>query len=435
VLNVEDWAEVRRLHRAEGMPIKAIARVVGCSRNTVRSALRADGPPAYVRSGPGSVVDEVEPRIRELLRAWPTMPATVVAERVGWEHSIRVLRGRVSELRPVYLPPDPASRTAYVAGEIAQFDFWFPDIEVPVGWGQVRTATRLPVLTMVCGYSRWASAVLVPSRSAQDLYAGWWQLISGLGAVPRVLVWDGEGAIGRWRAKRQELTGDCQAFRGVLGAKVIVCRPADPEAKGLVERFHDYLERSFLPGRTFTSPEDVNAQLSAWISGQANQRRKRSLGCTPTDRIGADLAAMMPVPPVAPSTGWHATTRLARDHYVRLDSNDYSVHPAVIGRRVEVHADLARVWVTCDGKKVADHARCWARHQSISEFEHLVAAKALRRGRLEILAASAARLHPAQVGQVETRELASYDRVLGLTHFGDVGDGSEDAVRVEGGIV
>ncbi len=64
-----------------------------------------------------------------------------------------------------------------------------------------------------------------------------------------------------------------------------------------------------------------------------------------------------------------------------------------------------------------------------------MAAKALRRGRLEILAASAARLHPAQVGQVETRELASYDRVLGLTHFGDVGDGSEDAVRVEGGIV
>jgi len=66
VLNVGDCAEIRRLHRAEGMPIKAIARVVVCSRNTVRSALRADGPPAYVRSGPGSVVDEVEPRIREL---------------------------------------------------------------------------------------------------------------------------------------------------------------------------------------------------------------------------------------------------------------------------------------------------------------------------------------------------------------------------------
>ena len=78
----------------------------------------------------------------------------------------------------MYLPPDPASRTIYVAGEIAQCDFWFPPIELPVGFGQTRTATQLPVLTMVCGYSRWASAMLMPSRRAEDLYAGWWQLIS-----------------------------------------------------------------------------------------------------------------------------------------------------------------------------------------------------------------------------------------------------------------
>ena len=35
MLSVEDWAEIRRLHRAERMPIKVIARVVGCSKNTV----------------------------------------------------------------------------------------------------------------------------------------------------------------------------------------------------------------------------------------------------------------------------------------------------------------------------------------------------------------------------------------------------------------
>jgi hypothetical protein len=50
------------------------------------------------------------------------------------------------------------------------------------------------------------------------------------GAVPRALVWDGEGAIGRWRAGKPELTAECQAFRGTLGTKVVVCRPADPEA-------------------------------------------------------------------------------------------------------------------------------------------------------------------------------------------------------------
>jgi transposase len=225
---VENWAEIRRLHRSEQMPIKVIARVMGISKNTVKVAVRSDGPPKYERTARGSVIDEVEPRIRELLQAWPTMPATVIAERLGWERSIRVLSDRVSQLRPIYVPPDPAGRTNYVAGEIAQCDFWFPPITLPVGFGQTRTPTQLPVLTMVTGYSRWASGLLVPTRNAEDLFAGSWALLTDLGAAPRVLVWDGEGAIGRWRAGRPELAEACQGFRGTLGVKVLVCRPRDP---------------------------------------------------------------------------------------------------------------------------------------------------------------------------------------------------------------
>jgi transposase len=296
VLSVEDWAEIRRLHRAEGLPIKVIARVLGVSRNTVRAAIASDAPPKYERRPAGSIVDAVEPRIRELLRAYPRMPATVIAERIGWTRSIRVLSGRVAELRPVYLPPDPAGRTSYEAGEVAQCDLWFPPVELPVGFGQARRPAQLQVLTMVCGYSRWLSAVLIPTRTAADLFAGWWQLIERLGSVPRVLVWDGEGAIGRWRGGRVELTVECQAFRGTLGAKVLVCKPADPEAKGLIERAHDYLERSFLPGRRFTGAEDFNAQLQDWL-GMVNSRTRRALGCAPTDRIAADRTAMLSLPP------------------------------------------------------------------------------------------------------------------------------------------
>jgi Sigma-70, region 4 len=43
VLCVEEWAEIRRLHRAEKMPIKVIARVLGCSKNTVKAALARGG--------------------------------------------------------------------------------------------------------------------------------------------------------------------------------------------------------------------------------------------------------------------------------------------------------------------------------------------------------------------------------------------------------
>ncbi len=398
---MENWAEIRRLHRAEGMPIKAIVRKLGVSRNAIRRALAASAPPTYSRPPRGSAVDVVEPQIRILLAQWPTMPATVIAERIGWDRSLTVLKDRVRELRPAFVLPDPASRTTYVPGELAQCDLWFPPADIPLGAGQLG---RPPVLVMVAGYSRWMSALLLPSRQAPDLLAGHWQLLSRLGAVPRALVWDNEAAVGSWRAGRPKLTEDFEAFRGTLGIRVIQCRPRDPEAKGLVERANGYLETSFLPGRSFTDPADFNAQLDGWLA-RANARQHRVLGCRPLDRLEADRAAMLALPPVAPRTGWAHSVRLPRDHYVRLDGNDYSVHPSAVGRRVEVRADLATVTVSLAGRQVARHDRCWARHQSITDPDHQQAAAALR----------AQQRRPAAVEeQVEQRALGDYDAAFGL---------------------
>lgn len=44
---MEQWAEIRRLHRSEGVPIKEIARRLGVARNTVRAALASDTAPKY----------------------------------------------------------------------------------------------------------------------------------------------------------------------------------------------------------------------------------------------------------------------------------------------------------------------------------------------------------------------------------------------------
>jgi hypothetical protein len=92
---------------------------------------------------------------------------------------------------------------------------------------------------------------------------------------------------------------------------------------------------------------------------------------------------------------------------VRLDSNDYSVHPAAVGRRVEVTADLERVRVHCEGRLVADHARCWAAHQTIHDPLHTATARMLRRERLAVVPP------PAQT-LVEQRDLGDYDTVFGL---------------------
>jgi transposase len=136
VIKLEDWAEIRRLHRAEAVPIKEIARRLGVARNTVRRALASDTAPRYVRAVKGSIVDGVEPQIRALLREYPTMPATVIAERIGWTHSITVLKDRVRAIRPEYRGVDPVDRLVHEPGATTQCDLWFPQPRIPVGGGQ-----------------------------------------------------------------------------------------------------------------------------------------------------------------------------------------------------------------------------------------------------------------------------------------------------------
>jgi transposase len=399
---VEDWAEIRRLHRAEGMPIKAISRRLGVSRNAVRRALAAAEPPRYSRPLRSSAVDAFEPAVRALLAEFPSMPASVIGERVGWTRSSSVLRAKVAQLRPLFAPPDPASRTGYSPGGLAQCDLWFPPVDVPLGFGQ---AGRPPVLVMVAGHSRVMTAVMLPSRQAPDLIAAHWTLLRRWAAVPRALVWDNESAVGSWRAGKPKLTQEFEAFRGTLGVRVIQCRPRDPESKGLVERANGYLETSFLPGRSFASPADFNTQLLAWLN-RANNRQHRGLGCRPVDRWDADRSAMLSLPPVPPSLGWSESVRLPRDYYVRLDSNDYSVHPSAIGRRVDVCADADTVTVTCAGRAVASHARCWARRQCVTDPQHRAAAEVLR---------TAPRVSPTDSAEVQQRPLTDYDAFFGLT--------------------
>ena len=401
MLDVEDWAEIRRLSKAEGLSIKEITRRLGVARNTVRTALRSDSPPVFARKPRPSAVDAVEPAIRQLLTEFPRMPATVIAERIGWDRSLTVLKDRVRDLRPLFLPADPCQRTEYRPGELAQWDLWFPAIKIPLGQAQ---SAVLPVLVGVSGYSRHIVARMIASKEAHDILLGHLACLVDLGAVPRKGVYDNEAALVSRHNAKATPTEAFQRFRGSLGMGVVICQPGDPEAKGLVERANGYLQTSFLPGRRFCSPADFNAQLALWLR-RANNRVHSTLRCRPSERIGEDRAAMMALPPVLPDPAWRETKRLGRDHWVRIGTCDYSVHPRAIGRRVEVRMDLDEVVVTCAGEEVARHPRSWARHRTVTDPAHERARKVMR-----ALAAVAV----GSDDDVEVRDLSVYDRATGV---------------------
>ncbi len=396
MITLEDWALIRRL-AAEGIPHARIAQRLGISRTTVLKAVRSSDPPSYERTPTATSFVTFEPRVRALLEEFPDMPASVLAERVEWTGSMTWFRENVARLRPDYRKIDPADRLTWDPGDAAQCDLWFPPRKIPLEDGSSRL---LPVLVITLAHSRHMLARMIPTRTTEDLLLGTWELVNELGRVPRRLLWDNEGGIGRGKRHAEGV----DAFMGTLATTLVMLPARDPESKGIVERRNGFFETSFMPGRHFSSPADFNAQFTAWLA-RVNTRVVRTIRVAPSSRLDADLAAMRPLPPQPLHLGWHQRVRLGRDYYVRLDTNDYSVDPRAIGRLVDVSGDLERVRVRLEGRLVAEHARRWARHLTLSDSAHVQRAALLRQ------AFQRPRTHQAED---LTRDLADYDRAFGL---------------------
>jgi hypothetical protein len=397
VISVEDWALIRRLV-ADGVPQRQVARQLGIGRSTVARAVAAESPPKYERRPVVTSFSPFEARVRELLAEFPEMPATVLAERVGWAGSRSWFGENVARLRPQFRRPDPADRLSWSPGDAAQCDLWFPPARIPLEDG---SSGLLPVLVVTAAYSRFTAGRMIPTRTTEDLLLGSWELIRQIGRVPRRLIWDNETGIGRGG----RLAAGVAAFCGTLATTIVQLRPRDPESKGIVERHNGYFETSFMPGRAFASPGDFNAQFTQWLQ-RANNRIVRTVRARPSDLIEADRAAMLPLPAVPPPVGWHHQIRLGRDYYVRLDASDYSVDPAVIGRLVEVTGDLDRVQARTEGRVVADHVRVWARGSTVTDPVHLQSAGRLRQE---------FRRPRRQAPDSDLfRDLADYDRAFGV---------------------
>lgn len=393
---VEQWAELRREHFVGGKSIKELARSTGLSRNTVRRALRSESPPGYERRPKAGVLDPFKDEIHRLLRQDPKLPGVRVRELLeplGCTAGKTVVDDYLREVRPLFAPaPRTFQRTVYRPGEVCQFDVWQPREEIPVGHGQTRQGW---VVVACLGFSRAGAGTLIFSKETEDLLAGIAGCLERLGGLPKELVWDRQAGI-HGHAGRP--TDAFAGFCGQLRTGWRFCEPADPQAKGAVERLQGYAETNFEPGRRFANEVDFQDQLDAWFA-KANSRTHKTLRARPIDRLREELEVMAGLPEM-PDTSRRWTMRVLPDPHLRFDTNDYSLDPGLVGRRVEVRVDQRTVRAVAldTGEVAADHSRVFAKHRTITALEH---ARALRAGRRQ----------PAETA-VEVRPLSRYDALI-----------------------
>ena len=342
------------------------------------------------------------------------MPAVRVRKLLvepGYDGGQTILNDYLRELRPLYLPrPRTFQRTSYRPGALCQFDLWEPSSEVPVGHGQTR---RGYVVVGCLPYSRVGAGTLVFSKEAPDLLYGIGGCLQKLGALPETLVWDREGAL---HAGGGRPTDPFAAFCGQLGLDWRFLEPRDPESKGAVERLQGFIETSFEPGRRFLNELHFQDELDRWFAQRANVRFHRTLalpaGRPPRRGAQGDAAATgaaaRPRPPLR-----HP---VAPDPYFRVDTNDYSLDPTLVGRRLDARVSQREVTAV-----VLDSGELACRHRSLlrpSPHDHRARARegaqdpARRAGRTRGRAAAAYPLRRPDPGVTKTSELTHLFRVL-----------------------
>ena len=339
MVDVEQWAELRREHFVGGKSIKRLVCETGLSKNTVRRALGSEVPPSYQRPARAGVMEPFKDEIHRLLRDDPKLPGVRVRELL---EPLGCTAGKtvvdyLREVRPLFAPPPRTfQRTVYRPGEICQFDVWQPRREIPVGHGQRRQGW---VVVACLGYSRAGAGVVIFSKETEDLLAGVAGCLERLGALPNQLVWDRQAGIHGHAGRPSEAFA---SFCGQLKLAWRFCEPADPQAKGAVERLQGYAETNFEPGRVFANELDFQDQLDGWFT-KVNARTHKTLRARPVERLAEEHQVMAALPAAMSDTAKRFVIRVPPDPHLRIDTNDYSLDPGVVGRRVEVRADQREI--------------------------------------------------------------------------------------------
>ncbi len=291
-----------RILRRQGKSIRAIAKELGISRETVRKYLRApELQPRYKprEAGP-SKLDAFKDYARQRLADTQPhrLPATVLLRELrerGYEGGITILKDWIASERPT-LPAPAIQRFETAPGEQAQID-----------WTSIRRG-RDPLSAFVAtlGYSRLSFVWFATDERFETLIDAHERFFDAIGGVPRTILYDNMKTVlidrDAYGAGHHRFHAGFLDFAKHHGLRPRLCAPYRAQTKGKVERFNRYLKESFvwplesrLKRLSFRlDAATANAEAGAWLRDVANVRYHGETKERPADRFATKQKLLLP---------------------------------------------------------------------------------------------------------------------------------------------
>jgi transposase len=374
MIDVEVWAEARRLHRVEGCKMTAIARRLGLDRKTIRRILSQTTYPAKrAAEKRGSKIDAHRETIRRWLEKADLSAVQVHArlkEEHGYKGEITLVRDCVREIRR--REEQAFLSLSFLPGECAQVD-WAHMGSVAIG----RTRRRVSAFVMVLAYSRLMYVELTLSECADAFLEAHVRAFEFFGGVPGRLLYDCCRTV-----VLQRLAGGVRFHPRLLEFAdhylfaVRACPPRRPWHKGRVESGIRYVRANFARGRQpiedLSDFERAQRELATWRDGTANLRLHKVTRRKPRELFEeAERLALRSLPPRPCDTAHLAVLSANKSYRVSFDGNRYSVpYELAHDRGLVLRATTREVRIYKGEALVALHRRSYGRGEDVRDDAH-----------------------------------------------------------------
>jgi transposase len=373
MIDVATQVEVLRLHYAEHLSFRKIAKQLSIHRRTVRNIIK-QGRVRTERKGRAShspLLDPYKTQIARLLDDAPERSAVNILQRLreaGYVGGMTILRDYLRDIRP-----KPAAEAfmplSFAPAEAAQVDWGdFGDV--------FQMGCRVSAFAMVLCHSRMLYLEFTLRQTLPTLLRCYERALHFFGGVCREIWHDNMPTVAVERCGRlRRFTERFLAYSGFRHFEPVLCNVGKGNEKGRVEDAIKLIRYQFWPGRSFRDLADLNAQACTWRDRYANRREHHATRKIPELVFAQEKRLLLPLAPVPYDTDDLVTTLVSPLCRVAFDGNRYSVPSTMVGKTVTVRGDDTLVRVSYRRRHIAAHRRAFAKCDPIDNPAHFARLK------------------------------------------------------------